>query len=153
MIGYAQYDGDLVPLISWVLEKTTEADTATQRTDPPPREFMEFVFELMPKAVRWHQWAANNTPDTPKAGDWLTGFPHIHAWPADVVTLICYLTACEGGALEIADNKAMRRAKSVEPSPGSCVLLSPDVWHGVRPISAGERLAVIVTGFPQSSER
>ena len=148
MIRTAHYGGDLSPLFEWALQRIDPRSTATKRADPPPREFMEFVAGQMPHCVKWEQWSANNTPETRLEKGWLHGFPHKHAWEPGTITMICYLTKCEGGAIELADDETMADAQSVYPEPGLCVLVSPEVWHGVRPIIKGERTTVIVTGHP-----
>ena len=112
---------------------------------------MAFVRETFPNIDNFHYWAALNTPDSPFRRGWILGFPHVHAWATDVLTMICYLTDCKGGQLEVGTDKQMLHSESLQPEPGLCAILTADQWHGVRPITEGERIAVIVTAFPQGS--
>ena len=148
MIDTAHYHGVLRPLIDWVQLKTDPGHSAQKRDDAPPDDLMTFVNEHMPEASHFHYWAADNTSKTAVSGEWLKGFPHKHTWPDGVVTMICYLTACEGGAIELGKDSRLEGAVPILPAPGLCLFLSPDVWHGVRPITQGHRQTIIVTGFP-----
>lgn len=149
MIDTTHYRGDLVPLIEWVREKTSPPSNAYKRVDAPP--FMDFVREQMPQFATFQQWASIVTPETKRDGEWLHGFPHAHAWPEDIITMICYLSGSEGGEIEISRTEDMAESVSVQPAPGLCVFLNSKLWHGVRPVKSGERIAVIVTGFPKTS--
>ena len=145
-----RYDGELQPCIDWVQQAEFKpAANAQARQDEPPAEFMAFARSVLPKDARFKFWSNVVTPQshTAKGRDWIAGFPHVHAWGAGVFTLMCYLTDCEGGQIELAADKHMTDAKSVQPAPGVCVICDGDEWHGIRPVTAGERLAILVTAF------
>ena len=139
-----RYNGDLQPLIDWVHKEYSTEATARRRHDEPP--FMDFVRETLP-ASQYHFWAGYNTAQTPCSGIWLHGFPHVHHWDKGTITMICYLTECEGGNIAIGQDKEMEGATEQSPEPGKCVFVQADEWHGVKKIEAGERLTVIVTAF------
>lgn len=138
------YCGDLKPLIDWVEKGYSTESTALSRIDEPP--FMPFIHEYLP-AIRYQFWSGYNTPETRLEGDWLHGFPHVHSWPSGTITLVCYLTECGGGNIAIGKDQSMIDSYEFSPEPGKCVYIEAEEWHGVRPITSGKRLTVIVTGF------
>jgi hypothetical protein len=147
-VTLTQYHGDLQPLIDWVrFTPLKRSQNATARQDEPPTDFMEFVRSALPTDGYYKFWSNRVSPNSESNGKWLRGFPHVHAWDEKTWTMICYLTACEGGEILVADHKHMRHAESVSPAPGLCVMVNGNQWHGIRPVLAGERLAIIITAF------
>ena len=150
IVPVTQYPGDVQPLIDWVYRAGFKpSNNAQSRIDEPPAEFVDWARRMLPADSRLKFWSNHVTPHSEIADGWVRGFPHVHAWDATVWTLLCYLTDCEGGQIEVSDFPDMARAESVQPAPGVCVMCHGDQWHGVRPVTAGERLGVVVTAFPQ----
>lgn len=145
----ARYDGDLQPLRDWINANYPAAkQSAQRRDDPPPEPFLSWAISHQPVSGKLKFWAskirAGLEPDT-----WFAGFPHVHVWGSDVLTMILFVQAPQaGGEFGIGGVDKDDPYQFVTPEAGLAVFVDGDTWHGVKTVSEGERLAVIVTRVP-----
>ena len=144
-----KYEGDLYNLSRWALNRTS------REREELPEPYRSWVIELLPENCRETvaAWVGFSTPYSPLDGDWILGYPHTHvisrSWPEESTTVITYLTAPEeGGEFGMGGKNKDDPYEFVMPEPGLTVKCDATIWHGVKPVIKGTRLALITTGFP-----
>lgn len=140
------YTGDLQTLLRWALNR---------RDDKPPEPYGAWVRNHMPKNclanVGYH--VGGLTERSPLDGDWHIGYPHAHnvsvGWPNEATTVLTYLAvAQEGGEFAIGGLDRNDPYELITPEPGLTLIMDATVWHGVKPVRKGTRIALITSGVP-----
>ena len=101
-------------------------------------------------------WASVVTPFSKLAGDWVDPFPHNHVnsmnWSPGTTTVITYLVAPDaGGEFGLGGHDPSDPYEFIKPEPGLSISIDATVWHGVKPVQAGARIALMSTGWPNST--
>jgi hypothetical protein len=147
-----QYEGDLQPLIRWAVNRGE-----SQRERPsPPEPFRLWIYEQMPAVCRARMgyWVGIVTPESKLNDGWVDRYPHIHSesmgWHPITTTAMTYLVAPEeGGEFALGGEDPLDEYKLFTVTPGLTVMVDAVTWHGVLPVRAGTRIALITTGFPK----
>ena len=147
----AQYEGEMRPLIKWALNRN-----ATSQYAAPPEPYASWVVDLMPEKCRKNMfyWIGFTTPETELDGDWVDRFPHTHAkavgWEGETTSVITYLIAPEaGGELGVGGRDENDPYEFIQPKAGLTVIIDALMWHGVKPVMQGARIALVASGTPQ----
>ncbi len=146
-----RYKGPLEPLIKWATNRGRSAKTPAE----PPEPYRSWVRDQMPPNCRnvIGYWVGVITPDSELDGDWVKGYPHIHAitmgWEPSTTTVMTYLTApTKGGEFALGTSKESDPYTLIKVTPGLTVKCDAVTWHGVKPVLEGTRIALITTGCP-----
>lgn len=140
------YPGDIGPLIDHVKANARKTANVINGCNVEPPHF-EWIKSLWPPVARWvHHvsWMDSRTPKD-KSGQWVSGFPHIHSRP-ESVTMITYLSECEGGEIVIWEGDTGVIAEYT-PEPGLVVFTGGHDRHGVLAVTGGDRLTIHTTGY------
>ena len=143
----AMYHEDLAPLIAWVEDGMIGV---------PPEPFWSWLRNHMPPncRARIEHKLGIITPNSPRNGEWVKGYPHIHSatmgWKPEVFTIITYLIVPEsGGEFMMGGANVDDPYEVIKVKPGLSVGTDSVTWHGVLPVHEGRRVALITNGFPE----
>ena len=96
------------------------------------------------------------TPETPTHevdGEmWVQGFPHNHNKSLHTVTIVVYLSECEGGELVVWDTTSGEHRHEFMPFPKRAAGIHGNKMHGVKAVTGGVRYAVHCTGYAEGDE-
>lgn len=144
-----RYSGDLEPLTLWAVNREQAPKTAV-----PPEPYPQWVKEVMPEGCKddIRYWVGVITPESKLNGEWVDKYPHTHinsmGWDARDTTVILYLSVADvGGEFAIGGLNEADPYDLVTTTKGMGVVVDAATWHGVRPVKAGTRIALIATGF------
>lgn len=144
----AHYDGPIQPLIKWAVNR--EAGVL------PPDPFCSWVQKLLDRPVVEY-WVGVITPYSQLDGDWVDRYPHTHinsvGWPAETPTAMTYLVAPDlGGEIGVGGVNEDDPYQFIKPTRGLTVIVDAATWHGVKPVLAGTRIALISSGFKNGGD-
>jgi len=141
------YEGDLHKLRKWAVNRRND--------EAPPEPYRSWVRGLMPENCRGAigYWVGVITPESSVLNGWVRGYPHAHVesvnWHPETTTAVTYLSVADsGGEFGIGGTSEDDPYEFINPVPGLTVLMDAVTWHGVKPVHAGTRMALITSGPP-----
>jgi len=151
-----QYNGNLQPLLVWALNPPE--NSGQNRKDHPPEPYRSWIEGHFPEDRQYIKyWTGKITPTSKltEDGEWVDRYPHIHTesvgWDPSTVTMLFYLVAPEsGGEIGVGGYDENDPYTFITVTPGLVVLMDATLWHGVKPVISGERVALVVSGFPRN---
>ena len=140
-----QYDGPLQPLIHWIMRQSGEANEL-------PTHFRNWVEAYFPAGYTFEYWQAGVVAGD-GSDDWVGGFPHVHnqtmGWGTDDMSMMVYVQAPNaGGQSAIGGTDPNDPYEILEITPGLAIVVDGDTYHGVKPVTSGLRLAIIIGAHP-----
>lgn len=148
MVDVFKYPHDLAPLLEWA-----DMHSGDLVADEPPEPFATWVKGVLPDWCTSFKFAVGRVyVGSQLDGDWVDKYPHMHVdsmgWPANTATAILYLVSPEeGGESAIGGENKSDPYTLTKLTPGLTVLIGAKTWHGIKPVKAGTRIALLTTGW------
>ncbi len=113
-------------------------------------KLMRYVRPHFPPGAKLHWEVASITEESEHDGEWVEGYPHKHVetmgWEPGTMTVMLYLVAPEeGGELAIGSENRDDPFELIKIEPGFGVVIDSNTYHGVKPVTKGKRLALVIS--------